>query len=127
MSTDVEQITDLEQQWAAAEVAGDTAVLNAITVPEFALVGPLGFVLDKSQWSHRYAGGGLVTRSLDRADVTVRVMGDTAITIGEHVQQASYRGSPADGRFRSTHVYVRTGQGWRLAGMHLSPIQQAAR
>jgi hypothetical protein len=36
--------------------------------------------------------------------------------------QAEYRGRPVKGEFRVTRVAVRDGSGWRLAGLHLSPI-----
>lgn len=115
-------IEELEERWAQAEVAGDVSTLDRLTVEEFRLVGPFGFVLDKAQWLDRYRGGDLVTTRLDWRDAQVREMGDTVLVIGIHDQQATYRGTPSDGRFRSTHVWVRTGDDWRLAGTQLSPI-----
>jgi hypothetical protein len=47
MDTDTTGIRELDNAWAAAEQAGDSATLGALTVPDFQLVGPLGFVLDK--------------------------------------------------------------------------------
>ena len=55
-------------------------------------------------------------------EVDVREYGDTAVAIGRQTQQAAYRGQPSNGQFRVTHVAVRESAGWRLAGMHLSPI-----
>lgn len=52
----------------------------------------------------------------------MREFGDTAIAIGVHEQTASFKGAPADGKFRATHVLVREDGGWRLAGIHLSAI-----
>jgi ketosteroid isomerase-like protein len=121
MSTDVETIQDLERTWARAETEGDSDTLAALTVDDFTLVGPLGFVLNRTQWLGRYQGGGLETLTLDWDDPQIRILGDTAITIGEHVQQARFQGNPVDARFRGTHIYVRTDGGWRLAGQHLSP------
>ncbi len=88
---------------------------------EFRLVGPLGFVLDRATWLTRYTEG-LSTTALEWLDVDLQVIGSTAITIGVYDQQASYHGRPADGAFRSTHVHVRTDNGWRLAAVQLSPI-----
>lgn len=119
---DIEEIEEFGRRWAAAEVAGDTETLEPMVVDDFKLVGPLGFVLDKQQWIDRYASGDLVTSSLRWVDTTTRVYGDTAIVIGVHDQEAAHRGRANNGQFRSTHVLVRDGGGWRLAGMHLSPI-----
>ncbi|QWF84997.1 nuclear transport factor 2 family protein [Amycolatopsis sp. CA-230715] len=117
-----EQVLELGRRWAAAEERGDTAVLDELTTDGFRLVGPLGFVLDKAQWLQRYGGGALVTESLAWEDVEVRDLGQTAIAIGVHAQVASHQGNPANGRFRATHVLVRDGERWLLAGIHLSPI-----
>lgn len=119
------EITEFGQRWARAEQAGDTETLDAMTVEDFTLVGPLGFVLSKPQWLARYRGGGLVTKRLTWDDITVREYGDTAVAIGVHDQEAEYQGNPSDGKFRSTHILVRSGEGWKLAGIQLSPIASA--
>ena len=86
------------------------------------LVGPVGFVLDKQQWLERYRGGSLRTTALAFEDAVTRVHGDCAIRIGRHVQEAEFQGRPVNGEFRATHIAVRDGDRWRLAGVHLSPI-----
>jgi ketosteroid isomerase-like protein len=119
-------IEELEAQWAQAEIEGDVSTLDALAAEEFRLVGPFGFVLDKTQWLDRYRGGDLVTTALDWRDTQVRELGDTALVIGIHDQKAAYRGTPSDGEFRSTHVWVRRDGAWRLAGTQLSPIGRPA-
>ncbi|MER5389437.1 hypothetical protein [Saccharopolyspora sp. NPDC002686] len=37
-------------------------------------------------------------------------------------QRGAYRGNTVDGEFRSTHIAVRRGDRWLLAGIQLSPI-----
>jgi ketosteroid isomerase-like protein len=124
MDTDTTSIRELGRTWAAAEQAGDTASLDALAVPGFQLVGPLGFVLDRQQWMQRYRSGDLHTTTLDWAIESVRVYGDAAVTIGTHTQTGDYRGRPIDGAFRSTHVAVRRDGRWQLASIHLSPVQK---
>ncbi|MFG1647371.1 nuclear transport factor 2 family protein [Amycolatopsis sp. NPDC049252] len=122
MSSTEEQVKALGRRWADAEVRGDTETLGALVTDGFRLVGPVGFVLDRLQWLARHRTGELVTKSLDWHDVEVREFGGTAIAIGVHEQTASFKGTPVDGRFRATHVLVREGGEWRLAGIHLSAI-----
>jgi ketosteroid isomerase-like protein len=118
-----EQVRDLGSRWVEAEQRGDIATLDAITAPDFTLVGPLGFVLNKQQWLDRYRTGALVTRSLIWDGLEVRDYGEAAVAIGCHTQQATYQGHPVDGRFRATHIAVRDGDDrWLLAGLHLSPL-----
>jgi ketosteroid isomerase-like protein len=118
----LETLDDLERRWAKAETGGDTSALDAIASDDFILVGPAGFVLNKQQWLERYRQGDLVTRSLSFEDTKTRVYGNAAVTIGRHVQEAEYRGRPANGEFRATHIAVHDGSRWRLVGVHLSAI-----
>jgi len=121
-STD-ETIRELGHRWADAEQRGDVAALDAITAPDFTLVGPAGFVLNKQQWLDRYRTGALVTRSLNWDEIEVRDYDEAAVATGCLTQQATYHDHPADGRFRATHIAVRDGgDRWLLAGLHLSPI-----
>lgn len=121
MSTDA-QIRDLSRRWTRAEEEGDVAALDALSVADFTLVGPAGFVLTKEQWLDRYRTGALHTRSLSWDDVQVRDYGPVAIAVGVHTQEAEYQGNPVNGRFRATHVLLRRGDRWLLAGIQLSPI-----
>jgi len=112
----------VRRRWAAAEVAGDVEPLDSMDHQGLHPRGPLGFLLDKAQWLDRYRIGDFVTSALDWRDTQVRVFGDCAIVVGIHDQEASYRGQANDGQFRVTHILVREGDPWRLAGIHMSPI-----
>lgn len=116
------EILELGRRWAEAEQRADIETLDALAAADFALVGPLGFVLNKQEWLDRYRNGDLITSSLSWDEVTVRSYGDAAVAVGRHTQQASYRGQPSDGQFRATHIAVRSGDRWQLAGIQLSPI-----
>ncbi len=118
----LQDLAELDRTVTRAEVDGDVATLDALSTDDFMLVGPVGFVLDKQQWLDRYRGGGLRTIALAFEDAVTRVHGDCAIRIGRHVQEAEFQGRPVNGEFRATHVAVRDGDRWRLAGVHLSPI-----
>lgn len=122
MSTTEEQIRDLGRRWAKAEQRGDIAELDELTTADFTLVGPVGFVLSKQEWLDRYRTGALRTTSLSWDEIAVRDYGVAVVAIGVHTQEASYQGNPANGRFRATHIAIRQGENWSLAGIHLSPI-----
>ena len=122
MPTTEEKLRELERRWTEAEIEADVSALDALATDDFTLVGPAGFVLDKQQWLERYRQGNLLTHSLSFEDTITRIWGNAAVTIGRHIQQAEYRGHPADGEFRATHIAIHDGSRWRLAGLHLSPI-----
>jgi ketosteroid isomerase-like protein len=119
---DQAEIEEFGKRWAEAELARDLTVLDALAHKDFMLVGPLGFVIDKTQWLDRYRTGDLVTSSLQWRDTEARVFGDCAVVVGVHDQEAAHRGRLNNGQFRATHILVRENGTWRLVGMHLSPI-----
>jgi ketosteroid isomerase-like protein len=117
----MDDILTTGQRWAEAEARGDTGALDALTVDDFTLVGPVGFVLTKPQWLGRYQGG-FAPEAMSWDDVTVREYGDAAVTTGTVTQKAAFQGQRADGQFRVTHVFVKRDGRWLIASEHLSPL-----
>jgi hypothetical protein len=54
----------------------------------------------------------------------IRIYGSTAVIT--HVTEINERigGAPAGGRFRTTRLLVKDGQGWRLVAVHGAPMQR---
>jgi hypothetical protein len=42
------------------------------------------------------------------------------VAIGTQTQEAAYKGSPTDGDFRISHVFIRRDGQWTIAGIQLS-------
>ena len=84
--TTTDEIRQLGERWAAAEVAGDTSTLGSMITDDFRLVGPFGFVLDRQQWLDRYRSGDFST-ALSWHDVEIREYGDAAVSIGTQTQE----------------------------------------
>ncbi|HZD00413.1 MAG TPA: nuclear transport factor 2 family protein [Actinomycetes bacterium] len=116
------EVRDLGARWAAAERVGDTDALQPLLTDDFVGVGPLGYMLTKQQWLDRYTSGDFANQQFSWDDVTVRSYGQAAIAVGVQTQQATYKGRPSNGRFRLTQVLVCGDSGWRIAGLHLSPL-----
>jgi ketosteroid isomerase-like protein len=115
-------VLDLAQRWAAAEEKNDAGALDELLAGAFAGVGPFGFILTRDQWLARFANG-LVNRSFAVTDLQVRDFGTAAVGIGVLAQETSWQGSDNSGRFRLTLVAVQEGEGWRLAHVHIGPLQ----
>ena len=43
-----------------------------------------------------------------------------AVSIGTQTQEAAYKGTPSNGDFRISHVFVRPDREWLIAGIQLS-------
>ena len=120
MTTTTDEIRRLGERWAAAEVAADITTLASIVTDDFRLVGPFGFVLDRQQWLDRYRSGDFAATALTWHDVEIRDYGDTAVSIGTQTQEAAYKGTPSNGDFRISHVFIRRDGRWLIVGMQLS-------
>ena len=115
-------VLDLVQSWAAAEEKNDAGALEKLLDDEFAGVGPFGFILTRDQWLARFTNG-LANRSFTVTDLQVRDYGTAAVGIGVLAQETSWQGNDNSGRFRVTLVAVRTDDRWRLAHVHIGPLQ----
>jgi ketosteroid isomerase-like protein len=115
-------IDEVGQRWALAERTTDGTALAALLTDDFMCVGPLGFMLDKSQYLGSRTSGDLKHTSLVWEDHRVREYGDTAIVIGSQTQQSTFQGRDASGRFRVTQVLVRQAGTWLIASLQYSPI-----
>jgi ketosteroid isomerase-like protein len=118
----METIAELEEAWITAELHGDAAALDGLLADDFRAVGPLGFVLDKSQWLDRFRSGALRYDDVDWGDVEVRTYGDTAVAIGRWTQRGEHQGNSVDGTFRVTQVLVHEKRDWFLGTLQLSPM-----
>jgi hypothetical protein len=108
--------------WRAAELGGDTARLGEILSEGFVAIGPLGFILTKEQWLQRLSSGDLKYGALRLDDVQVHAYGEASVMTARETQEATYRGQPTPGQFRTMMVWVKPAGTWLLAGLQLSPL-----
>lgn len=98
-----DQLKELGQEWAIAELRGDAATLDDMLADDFVGIGARGFMLTKEQWLARYTSGDLRQHSFTWDDVQVRVYGDAAVATGRQTQQGTFQGNDIAGQFRVTH------------------------
>ncbi len=122
----IEELNRLVEDWANAELAGDTDFHRAILADDFVGVGPRGFTLAKEQWLDRHESGSLRYESFGLDEVGVRPYGDAAVVVCRQDADGVYKDD--NGRydiqeqFRATLVFVRQQGRWLLVGLQLSPI-----
>ena len=92
MSDTTQQLEKLGEEWAAAELSGDTDYLGRLLVEDFVGVGPRGFMLSKEQWLSRHRAGNLKYESFGLDEVQVRPYGDAAIAVCRPDHRGSVRG-----------------------------------
>jgi uncharacterized protein (TIGR02246 family) len=126
MSIKTEDLSELANDWAAAELDGDTDSLKEILADDFVAVGPRGFSLTRQQWIARHEAENLKYGSFGLDEAEVRTYGDAAIVVCRQTAAGVYADENGrydiDERFRATLVFVRQRGAWLLAGLQLSPI-----
>jgi ketosteroid isomerase-like protein len=122
----IEELKNLAEDWANAELAGDTDLLRATLAEDFVGVGPRGFTLTKEQWLDRHESGSLRYESFGLDEVAARPYGDAAVVVCRQDADGVYQDD--NGRYdiheqlRATLVFVRQQGAWLLVGLQLSPI-----
>ena len=107
MNHQIEELNSLVEDWASAELRGDTAFLDDVLADDFVGVGP------------RYETFGL-------DEVSIRPYGDAAVVVCRQSAEGMYEDE--NGRydiheqFRATLIFVKQQENWLLAGLQLSPI-----
>jgi ketosteroid isomerase-like protein len=124
MNVDTEQqISQLGERWAEAELHADTSALDALLDEDFVAVGPFGFILTKSEWLDRHRSGDLNYEVFTWEPGNLRRYGDAVIVIGVQASQATYQGNPVPvSQLRATQIIVNIDGRWVLAGLHMSPM-----
>jgi 3-oxoacyl-[acyl-carrier protein] reductase len=126
MSDQTQNVMTLGEDWAAAELRGDTSFLAEILAEDFVGVGPRGFMLTREQWLSRHERGSLKYEAFELDEVQVRLYGDAALTVCRQIARGAYEDENGrfelDDQFRATLFFVTQDGRWRLAGLQLSPI-----
>ena len=112
-------VDELLRAWRQAEARADAAALEALLAADFRGDGPLGFVLDKTQWLDRYRRGDLRVASFSWSATRVREVNQAAVAIGIQRQVAKYRGHDCSGMCVCTLVAVRRAGSWTLVNVQL--------
>jgi len=126
MSGQTQKITEIGEDWAAAELRGDTSSIREILANDFIGVGPRGFMLTQDQWLSRHDTGSLRYESFGLDEVEVRPYGDAAVTVCRQSAVGVYEGENGrfdlNEQFRATLVFVKQDGHWWLASLQLSAI-----
>jgi len=121
-SGNTHDVLNLVQRWASAEQHNNAGILGELLAEDFVGVGPVGFVLTRSQWLGRF-GGGLENRACAVEDPQVHLYPGAATVVGVQAQETSFQGRGNSGRFRVTLTAVQSAGRWLLAAVHIGPLQ----
>src|SRR5258706_4484108 len=89
-----QEVTQLADTWATAELQGDTTFLEKLLAEDFIGVGPLGFLLTKQEWLARHESRDMkyTAHTLDQG--RRRAYNEAALRIGRLIQPTAHCGQP---------------------------------
>jgi ketosteroid isomerase-like protein len=119
VASDEAALRALEDTWAAAYVAHDSAALATTLAEDFVMSRGRSEVWTKADYLRHVANDTLHHASITRADERIRLYGDAAVV--------TYRPTRlTEGRawvYRSTDTFIRRDRRWRLVARHISEVQ----
>jgi ketosteroid isomerase-like protein len=118
--TPQDEVTAAAAQRAAALAAGDGAALRRLMHPGLRWTTFRGDVLGYEAYIAGNTGAGLRWRAQRLDDVTVTVVGDTAVLTAAVTDEVTRDGQDQAFRLRLTLTWVRTPDGWRCLAGHAS-------
>ena len=106
-------IEESETQWAAAEVTGDTALVDRIVADDFVGVDPSGVLYHKVEAVAEVHDGKGTYISNELKMVCVRFFGDTAVAQGTEVWEKK-AGRPKRGSYVWTDTWIKRNNQWQI-------------
>jgi len=116
MSTDFEQLTQLNRDYISSVQNGDVKRFDEILAPEFYCSNPDKTLIDRAGFLAQTARP-VTIRNLEAHDVMIRVMGDFAI-IHAQTRYTTADGTLAFGRY--TDCWARQNGQWLAVSAHVS-------
>ena len=121
------QVLSAEDAFFQALLRGDGEGLRDVLTQDFLLIDVMsGSEIPGAALVDLVGSRQLRFDAVDRLDARVRVYGTAAVVTGQTRMQGRFGEQPFGAHSRYTHVYVRSGGGWRLASAQGTPIAAAA-
>ena len=111
-STEVQQFQKIEDNWSGAINARDQYGLELVLSPLFVDVSAGGDITTRNQQLANLIDGEDKTAHLDQKVVTVRMLGDIAVTNGTYLYHHRASSGSVDEKGVFTHVFERVRGGW---------------
>jgi ketosteroid isomerase-like protein len=109
-----DSVKQLEKDWLAAEKAGDADALSRIIADDWIGLGPDGKTLDKKEYIESWKSGKNKMTSSEVGPITVKVMGNIAVTQGSDTEKSTFEGKDSSGKYVWMDVFEKSGGKWQV-------------
>ena len=111
---DEDAVKKAVEEFKAAWLKQDKAKLEAMSLPQLTYGHSDARVEDKAKFIEGVMGRKATVKSLEYPDLTVQVVGDTAIVRHLWVSQSELEGKVTDTKIGVMQVWKKDGAGWKL-------------
>lgn len=116
-----QQLRQMNDEWVKALVRRDATTLDRIMADDFVFFYPMEGD-DKRQFIDDVVGGDLSVAQLTRANVTVRIWGETAVLSALDSVQWTYQGRDFSGKYKIVQIYSNRDTGWQMVAIQACPL-----
>src|SRR5437868_11701948 len=114
------------EEWKAAYLKQDKAKLEAMTLPQLSYSHSDARIEDKAKFIEGVMGRKATVKSLEFPDMTVQVVGNTAIVRHLWVSQTELDGKGTDTKIGVIQVWQKKDGGWKLLARSSHRLTQQA-
>jgi len=111
-SPEIRDFQKIEDNWSTAVNGRDQYGLELVLSPLFVDISASGDITTRNQQLAQVINAEDKTLHLDQRVITVRMLGDVAVTNGTYVMHHKTVSGPMDEKGVFTHVYQRVRNGW---------------
>lgn len=117
------EVESLEEQWRAAQLAGDLATMDKLLSDDYVGISMTGQVNTKAQQLSRVRSHSLVLTKIDLGEMKVKLVGQIAIVTVRAAVEGTSSGTPMNGTFRYTRIYQHLPAGdWKITNFEATRI-----
>jgi ketosteroid isomerase-like protein len=117
------EIEQVEEQWRAAEIAGDVSAMDMLLSDDYVGISINGMTNTKAQQLDRLRNKSLVITKMDITDTRIKLVGAIAIVTGRSDIEGTNDGVSVDGTVRYTRVYQRLPSGvWKITNFEVTRV-----
>jgi ketosteroid isomerase-like protein len=119
-----DELITLAREWDEAMVANDADAIGRFMADQWVIVGTDGRVGDKATFLELVRSGTLSHDVMETHDLSVRIYGDTAVTLARGISGGKYQGHRFREIERVSCVFVREDGRWLCVLTHLSRLDE---
>ncbi len=127
MSSNEQEILNLEEEYRQAAIRLDVAALDRIFADDLMSIAPIGVVVGKAHVldEARRAAGHATIETYNKEDMKVRVYGDTAVSSFQLVIKSKFNSTEINRQYRVTNVWLKRQGRWQIIACHTAQLEKS--